>query len=130
MKSNRPWVIAFWFYFGILMSIVISAYLKILPVKNANIPFYDTIGHFVLIGLAAFFSHLAMNKRHFLFLNISLPLAPILVTIVTVIEEFLQNLSPHRTFDLVDLTANFCGIILFTYLAERINTNKSTKKQP
>ncbi len=129
MKSNRPWVIAFWFYFGILISIVISAYLKVLPVKSSAIPFYDTIGHFILIGLAAFFSHLAMNKRHFLLLNISLPLAPFLVTIITVIEEFLQHLSPHRTFDVVDLIADFCGIILFTYLAGRIKTHKSCNKQ-
>ncbi|MBD2605499.1 VanZ family protein [Scytonema hofmannii FACHB-248] len=119
MISKCRWVFAFWVYFGILMTIVISAYLKILPVKSSTIPFYDTIGHFVLIGIAAFLSHLALNKRRISLLIISLPLAPILVTFFTISEEFLQKLSPNRTFDLIDLASDFCGIVLFTWLAER-----------
>ncbi|MFH7030181.1 MAG: VanZ family protein [Heteroscytonema crispum UTEX LB 1556] len=103
MKSNRPWVLAFWFYLSILMTILISAYLKILPVKSSTIPFYDTIGHFILIGIAAFISHLALNKRRIIFLSIAIPLAPLLVGFFTVSEELLQKLSPNRTFDLVDL---------------------------
>ena len=51
--------------------------------------------------------------------NISLSLAPILVSFFTVSEEFLQKLSPNRTFDLVDLASDFRGIVLFTWLAER-----------
>jgi VanZ family protein len=119
MKSHRLWIFAFWLYLGILMAIIISAYLKILPVKSSTIPFYDTVGHFILIGIAAFLSHLALNKRRISYLNISLPLAPILVILFTVTEECLQILSPYRIFDLIDLASDFCGVVLFTWLAEK-----------
>ena len=55
MKANRPWVFAFWLYFGILMSISLSAYLKVIPSELAQFPHYDTILHFLLLGIAAFF---------------------------------------------------------------------------
>jgi VanZ family protein len=119
MKPHRFWIIGFWLYLGILMTIIISAYLKILPVKSSTIPFYDTVGHFILIGIAAFLCHLALKKRRISYLNLSLPLASILVIILTVIEECLQTLSPYRTFDLIDLASDFCGIVLFTWLAEK-----------
>ena len=127
MNSNKGWVFAFWFYFGILAAISISAYLQILPVKSSVIPFYDTIGHFVLVGLAAFFGHLALNKRRINFLKISLPLAPILVVVCSIIDELLQRLSPHRSFDLTDLAADFVGILFFYWLAERWNIKSSAK---
>jgi polysaccharide biosynthesis protein VpsQ len=125
-SSNKGWVFAFWFYFGILITISASAYLKILPVKSSVIPFYDTIGHFVLVGLAAFFGHLALNKRRINCLNFSLPLAPSLVVICSGIDELLQRLSPNRSFDLTDLAANLIGILFFYWLAERWNLKKSS----
>lgn len=103
------------------MAICVSAYLKILPVKSSTIPFYDTIGHFILIGLASFFSHLAMKKRKITIGTFLLPLAPLLVSIFTLIEEVLQNLSPYRTFSLSDLAADLVGIIFFYWLAEKVN---------
>lgn len=126
-KSQKTWVLAFWFYLGIILSISISAYLKIIPNEISQFPYYDTILHFLLIGMAAYLGHLALNKRKIQLLNIYLPLAPLLVTFFTTIEEFLQKLTPHRSFDLMDLAADFCGIILFTWLAEIHNTSKSSK---
>ncbi|BAY81363.1 hypothetical protein NIES267_08390 [Calothrix parasitica NIES-267] len=118
MKSNRPWLIAFWFYVGICVSISISAYLKMIPNEIERFPYYDTILHFLLMGFSAFLGHLAFNKRKINILNIPLPLVPIIISIVVLIEECLQMLSPHRSFDLVDLAADFSGIVLFTLLAE------------
>jgi len=128
MNFKNPWTIAFWFYLGIIITIIISAYLKVLPVKSATFPFYDTIGHFILIGLTAFFAHLAFNKKYANMLGFSLPIAPITVGILTLIEECLQHFSPHRTFDLVDLAANFCGIVFFTWLAEKIKIRQPSQK--
>ncbi len=119
MKANRPWVFAFWVYFGILMSISLSAYLKVIPTELAQFPHYDAILHFLLLGIAAFISHLAWNKRKIQVFNISLPLAPMIVILICVIDEIIQFFVPYRSFDLVDLTADFCGIVLFTWLAER-----------
>ncbi|MBD2240997.1 VanZ family protein [Aulosira sp. FACHB-113] len=118
MKANKPWVFAFWVYFGILTSISLSAYLKIIPTELAQFPHYDTILHFLLLGIAAFISHLAWNKRKIQIFNISLPLAPIIVISICVIDEIIQFFVPYRSFDLVDLTAGLCGIVFFTWLAE------------
>ncbi|OUL35205.1 VanZ family protein [Nostoc sp. T09] len=125
MKVNQPWVFAFWLYFGILMSISLSAYLKIIPTELSEFPHYDTILHFLLLGIAAFLSHLAFNKRKIQILNISLPLAPMIVIFFCVVDEVIQFFVPYRSFDLVDLAADLCGIVLFTWLAERQNLNKA-----
>ena len=128
MKSNKPWVIGFWFYIGLIITIAVSAYLKILPAKNSTIPFYDTIGHFILIGFAGFLGHLALNKKAINILGLNIPQAPMLIGIFTFIEECLQNFSPHRSFDFVDLAANFSGLIFFTWLAEKVKVHQSYKE--
>ena len=118
--TNRNWLVAFWFYIGIILSITISAYLKIIPTEIKQFPYYDTILHFLLMGFSAFLGHLAFNKRKINILNFSLPLVPIVISFFVFIEECLQRFSPNRSFDLVDLAADFCGIVLFTLLAERV----------
>ncbi len=120
MKNNRSWLVAFWFYIGIILSIFISAYLQIIPNEIKQFPHYDTILHFLLVGFSAFLGHLAFNKRKINILNLSLPSVPIIISFFVLIEECLQIFSPHRSFDLVDLAADFCGIVLFTWLAERL----------
>ncbi|MBG1243561.1 VanZ family protein [Nostoc sp. NZL] len=130
MKSNQRWVFAFWVYFGILISISMSAYLRIIPTEISQIPYSDTILHFLLLGIAAYLGHLALNKRKIQILNIYLPLAPLIVIFFCIVDEIIQLFTPYRSFDLVDLGADLCGIVLFTWLAERQNLNKSEKTQP
>ena len=127
MKTNRPWFIAFWFYIGIIISISVSAYLKIIPSEIKQFPYYDTILHFLLMGFSAFLGHLAFNKRKISIFNFSLPLVPIIISFFVLFEECLQILSPHRSFDLVDLAADFIGIVLFTCLAEIVKLSSSEK---
>mgnify|MGYP001800182523 FL=1 len=117
MKSNRTWLVAFWFYIGIILSITISAYLKIIPNEIQRFPYFDTIMHFLLMGFSAFLGHLAFNKRKINILNFSLPLVPIIISFFVLVEECLQRFSPNRSFDLLDLAAYFCGIVLFTLFA-------------
>ncbi|MEA5596473.1 VanZ family protein [Rivularia sp. UHCC 0363] len=129
MKTNRSWLIAFWFYIGLILSISISAYLQIIPTEIKQFPHYDTILHFLLIGFAAFLGHLAFNKRkiNIFYINFALPLAPTVISFFVVIEECLQMFSPVRSFDLVDLAADFCGIVLFTLLAEKVKVRRSSE---
>lgn len=132
MKSSRFWMIAFYVYIGIILAISISAYLKIIPNEIQRFPYYDTILHFLLMGFSAFLGHLAFNKRKIKIkgniLNFSLPLTPIIISFFIFIEECLQIFSPNRSFDLVDLAADFCGIVLFTCLAEitKLNNNNAS----
>lgn len=60
------------------MSISLSAYLKIITTEISQFPHYDTFLHFLLLGIAAYLSHLALNKRKIQILTISLLLAPII----------------------------------------------------
>ena len=125
MRTNRPWMFAFWVYLGILMSISLSAYFKIIPSELAQFPYYDTILHFLLLGIAAFLSHLAFNKPKIQIFNISLPLAPIIVVLFCLIDEIIQHFVPYRSADLMDLVADLCGVALFTWLAERKKLNNA-----
>ncbi len=72
------------------------------------------------MGFSALLGHLAFNKRKINIFKLSLPFVPIIISFFVLIEECLQRFSPHRSFDLVDLAADFCGIVLFTWLAERV----------
>ncbi len=126
--TNRNWAIAFWFYIGIIVSISISAYLKIIPNEIKQFPYFDTILHFLLMGFSAFLGHLAFNKRKISILNFTLPLVPIIISVFVLIEECLQKFSPNRSFDLVDLAADFCGIVLFTLLAEMMKVRSCEGK--
>ncbi len=127
MKSHRFWIIAFWFYLGILLAISISAYLRVIPTEIARFPHYDTVLHFVLLGIAAYLSHLALNKRQLHILGTALPLAPFIVFFFCILDEIIQKFTPHRSADIVDLIADVCGIIVFTYLAERASIRKTSQ---
>jgi polysaccharide biosynthesis protein VpsQ len=119
MKSRRFWVTSFWFYLGILFAISMSAYLQIIPTEIAKFPYYDTILHFLLLGMAAYLSHLALNKQQLRIFKISLPLAPFIVFLFCILDEIIQKFTPHRSADIIDLAADLGGIILFTWLAEK-----------
>ncbi|WP_442935884.1 VanZ family protein [Nostoc sp.] len=112
------------------MSISMSAYLRIIPTEISQFPYYDTILHLLSLGIAAYLAHLALNKRQIQILNIYLPLAPLIVIFFCIVDETIQLFVPDRSFDLVDLAADLCSIVLFTWLAERKDLNKSEKTQP
>jgi VanZ family protein len=119
MKLNRNWVIAFGLYFLVLLTIIGLAYWGILPVKVSAIPFYDTIGHFILLGSASYLGHKALGGQMstiWLF-PFALPVAPLIISVFAAVDESLQALSPLRTSTLSDMTANLVGIWAFYVLA-------------
>ncbi|NJL65173.1 MAG: VanZ family protein, partial [Methylacidiphilales bacterium] len=87
--------------------------------KLLNFPTTIQILHFLLLGIAAYLSHLALNKRQFYILKTALPLAPLVVFFFCIIDEIIQKFTPHRSADIMDLAADICGIILFTWLANK-----------
>jgi VanZ family protein len=121
LKLKRNWTILFSLYFLFLLTVIISAYRGILPVELEHIPFYDTVGHFLLLGIASYLGHKALDGQMFKirFFPVALPLAPVLITMFIAIEESFQLLSPLRTASLVDMTANLIGIWGFYWLATR-----------
>jgi fucose 4-O-acetylase-like acetyltransferase len=119
-SANKIWIFACSLYLGFLIFISTSAYLKSLPPLLLKIPFADTFMHFLLLGLAAFFSHLALNKKYVMVFGIFLPQAPLIILLCCIADEMLQALSPNRTSSIIDLVANLAGIVLFYFLAEKV----------
>lgn len=121
MRLSRRWSIVCGIYGAILLAIFVLAYRGILPVKLSAIPFYDTIGHFVLLGSASYLGHKAIGGRMLdvRWLPFAIPLAPLIVTIFAGIDEIFQAFSPLRTASLSDMSANLMGIWFFYYLATR-----------
>ncbi len=115
-KRNTYFAVAF-FAFIILVSVL--AYLQILPTQYKHIPYYDSIGHFMLFGILSYLFHIAWNRKHVIFLGLAWPAAPILVICYAVVDEVLQIFSSVRTFDLYDLGFGILGIVSF-YIIDRL----------
>lgn len=119
MKWNRNWVLAFGLYVVFLLTIIILAYLGVFPVKLPMIPFYDTFGHFILLGSTSYLGHKALGEKMIKMwpCPLSVPLVPIAISIFAAVDESLQALSPLRTSSWLDMMANLVGIWVFYGLA-------------
>lgn len=119
MKWNRNWILAFGLYVVFLLTIIILAYLGVFPVKLPTIPFYDTLGHFILLGSASYLGHKALGGQMIKMWScpLSIPLVPIAISIFAAVDESLQALSPLRTSSWLDMMANLVGIWVFYGLA-------------
>ena len=112
MKAARAWQAAFLAYLAIFAIIIALAYLGQIPAEIAYMPAYDTVGHLVLLGIAAYLLHRALNRRVARVLGLALPLGPLLVALFALLEELAQGWSPRRTASPFDLAADWAGIAL------------------
>lgn len=103
------WAIAFIAYIGLLVIISALAYRNQLP---QTLTVNDKLGHFVLFGLAGFLSHQALRQRCLRFYRLAIPLGPLGVGLLVIIDEGLQSLSSNRTAGFGDLWANWFGILV------------------
>lgn len=108
--------------FIILISIL--AYLNVLPTKEIKIPYYDYAGHFILYGIWAYLAALAFNRS--LFKSFSFPIGIVVISVVTVIEEYLQSFSSVRTSSLSDLICSLLGITIALILFNRNRISRTT----
>lgn len=118
--SNKIWIFACCIYLGFLIVISTSASLKSFAYLLKSIPFADPVLHFLLLGIATFLSHLALNKRYVMVFGILFPQAPLIIAICCILDEILQTLSPKGTASILDLIADLAGIALFYCLAEKV----------
>lgn len=119
-SSNKIWIFACCLYLGFLIFISTSTYLKTLSYLIKSIPFLDTFLHFILLGIATFLSHLALNKRYVMVFGILFPQAPLIIAVCCILDEILQTLSAKGTSSILDLIADLAGIVLFYSLAEKV----------
>ena len=81
-------------------------------------PFGDKAGHFILYGILTLLINLALfrsrpdQSRTRLAIRCGLTLA-----LLIGLEEFSQQYFSHRTFDLVDLSFSYLGLVCFSWVA-------------
>jgi polysaccharide biosynthesis protein VpsQ len=116
-------------YISVLFSIFIIA--VIVLADNGSLPHFikviydfpngDKVGHFILYGLLDFFI-----TRAFLSSRPSKPIGWVTLsvglTLVLLIglEEFSQKFFTNRTFDLIDLSASYLGLLVGGWVAYKI----------
>lgn len=105
---NPVWALATIIYTGGIGVILYLAYTRGIPSEIAYIPYYDIIGHFVLYGIWAYLADRSLNSHRIK----ELSTAALILSAITILEEYLQNFSLNRTFSLVDLAFSLAGIWL------------------
>jgi len=81
-----------------------------------ELPMGDKIAHASLIGMLAFILNLAMRGKSFWKWNREWLTVSFWLTIIITMEEFSQAFIPTRSFDLLDLAANYFGIAVASWL--------------
>ena len=94
LVTERLWRLAFWIFLGFIGLVLMLAYRGRLPARLGQIPYHDTIGHFVLIGTIGWLAHRALGRRYVRLIRWALPIGPAIVALSTVVEEILQNFPP------------------------------------
>jgi len=83
-----------------------------------QIPYGDKAGHFILYGILTLLVDLAIFRSR---QNINRRLIAVRVVLILALliglEEFSQQFFPSRTFDLVDLTFSYLGVVFFSWVA-------------
>lgn len=75
-----------------------------------HIPGGDKTGHLTLLAILAFALSWVLAHRFFSWASIRIYWGVLAVIIFITVEEFVQILSPYRTFDWIDLSCNYIGI--------------------
>ena len=114
--------LTFFFVLFIVLIIVLAdlGQLGILRAIN-KIPFGDKAGHFILYGILTLLVDLtlirALPNRDAKLIVVCMGLVLILLI---GLEEYSQQFFPKRTYDLVDLTFSYLGVISFSWVSLKI----------
>lgn len=113
------WKTSLILYTLVLLVIFISAYLKLIPTEIKAVPFYDSIGHFVLYGIWGYLFARVFNKNALRSDSWFLPWGILLALTIAIVEESLQSFSAVRTFSLFDLGWGIVGILLALFVVNQ-----------
>jgi polysaccharide biosynthesis protein VpsQ len=113
MRLSRwlPFCLFLLFIAGIIIGIDLGRLRGIVGLVN-SLPFGDKGGHLLFMGLLTFSLNHALNGRMVEIGRLNLLLGCSIVAVGITIEEVSQIWIPLRTFDLVDLIANYLGIAI------------------
>ncbi len=123
-KTGRLW--------AILGALFLAFFLYIIYATNqGTLPFFirrlylfpggDKVGHFVLLGIASFFANQVLYPRHFLIFGKVFFVGSLIVLFAITAEEISQMFLANRTFDLIDLSFSYLGIIAGDVVVRLLN---------
>ena len=123
MKINSPKIWRWLLGLQLLVMLIImsTAYMGKPIVEYKG---YDLYLHFLLFGFTSYLAYRASNRKKIAFTYAILPFWPLIFLLFSCTEECLQAFSSHRTFSLLDMSANILGITSF-YLIDRFWIQKS-----
>ena len=108
----------FLFALFIVLIIILADLGKLGPLVIMRIPYADKVGHFILYGILALLINLTLFR--------SVPrerrkrvawISSLILALLIGLEEFSQQYFANRTFSLIDLSASYLGVIVFSWLA-------------
>jgi VanZ family protein len=109
MKEKQQLLI----YSLFIVTIMVLAYLGYIPNDKLRvIPYYDLIGHFILYGLWGYFFALAFPRPVVTIGSVRIQAGILVITIIAIIEEFVQRLVPVREFSFFDMFWGIAGIAI------------------
>jgi VanZ family protein len=82
-----------------------------------HIPGGDKTGHLALMGTLSFLVNRSLSAARTRVLSVRVLKGSLIVAVIVTLEEFSQLFLHNRGFSLVDLAADYVGIILFGQLA-------------
>ena len=83
-----------------------------------HIPYADKVGHFILYGILILLINLTLFRSYPFRSRIGMAVVSGLTLAFLIgLEEFSQQFFAKRTYDLVDLTFSYLGVIFFSWLA-------------
>lgn len=80
-------------------------------------PWFDKLGHFLLMGGLAFVINAALGARRYRWLGFRWLVGSVWLMVFVALEEISQLWLPGRAFELQDLVADFAGIVFFGWIA-------------
>jgi polysaccharide biosynthesis protein VpsQ len=120
MRLQRwlPFFIFFLFIIGIIVANDLGRIKSIINLVN-SLPFGDKFGHIIFIGTLAYLLNYALANQLIKIGKYKILLGCLIIAVTMTIEEFSQIWIPNRTFDLVDLAANYLGISIAGWIRVR-----------
>lgn len=128
-KLRRLYRIGLAGWFGLILLIDLGAYTGILPTQIRQLPYYDTILHFILVGTFGALLDAALLHRPIVRIPFVPRVGPGIALALAGTEEYLQRLSPRRSSSWSDLAANFSGILVLSWVAKRITMAAIEREQ-
>ncbi|PSB53803.1 VanZ family protein [Chamaesiphon polymorphus] len=111
LKRWLPFSLFFLFVASIIVGSNVGRLTSITSLVD-SLPFGDKWGHLVLIGLLTFLLNHALSGRKMKIGRLKILLGGTIVAVAITVEEISQIWMPLRSFDLIDLSANYLGITL------------------